>query len=115
MFLVFISADCNFLLLISLLQKLSHPSPTALPTATACRSRAYGSPEHCQKWWPSPAPEQEAFDSVAASIVAKLKEQHEAESSRRRSKPRLYIFRDHEHAHEELVSQCFSEFPVYTD
>jgi hypothetical protein len=59
--------------------------------------------------------EQEAFDSVAASIVAKLKEQHEAESSRRRSKPRLYIFRDHEHAHEELVSQYFSEFPVYTD
>ena len=59
--------------------------------------------------------EQEAFDSFAASIVAKLKEQHEAGSSCRRSKPRLYIFRDHEHAHEELVSQYFSESPVYTD
>ena len=36
------SADCNFLFLISLLPKLSHPSPTALPTSTARSSRAYG-------------------------------------------------------------------------
>ena len=51
------SADCNFLFLISLLPKLSHPSPTALPTATARSSRAYGAHARCQKWWPSPAPE----------------------------------------------------------
>jgi hypothetical protein len=56
-FLVFVSADCNFLFLISLLPKLSHPSPTALPTATARRSRAYGAPARRQKWWPSPVPE----------------------------------------------------------
>jgi hypothetical protein len=59
--------------------------------------------------------EQEAFDSVAASIMTKLKDHHGAESSCRRSKSKLYIFRDHEHAHEELVSQYFSEFPIYTD
>jgi hypothetical protein len=63
--------------------------------------------------------EEEAFDSVAADIEAKLKAQYEAEtaeSSRSRgSSTRIYILRDRKHAHEELVSQYFSEVPVYTD
>jgi hypothetical protein len=51
------SANYNFLFLISLLSKLSHPFPTALPAATTRSSRAYGAHARCQKWWPSSAPE----------------------------------------------------------
>ncbi|XP_072147811.1 uncharacterized protein [Setaria viridis] len=63
--------------------------------------------------------EQEAFDSIAEAIESKLKSRHEEEtiesSRRRRSNTRIYILRDREHAHEELVSQYFSEDPIYTD
>lgn len=63
--------------------------------------------------------EQEVFDSVSTDIEAKLKAQYEAEitelSHRQRSSTRIYILRDREHAHEELVSQYFSETPVYSD
>lgn len=63
--------------------------------------------------------EQAAFDSIASSIEEKLRaeieEEERAQSSRRQSGSRAYLPRDREQAHEKLVSQYFSEAPVYTN